>query len=134
MANRSPIGAAPISRPPIFKEFAGENVPQACVAITEPQPLFDPTRLKTTAVRTVRLPARRREVVDPGRRRRRAVYCRRGQLGGKPALFIIEVCGQRPDRQGGSEHGDSRRGVGARSNSAGVSVPLNARLARTKPK
>src|SRR5271156_6064593 len=32
--------------------FAGENVPQACVAIAEPQPLFDPTRLKTTAVRT----------------------------------------------------------------------------------
>ena len=25
-------------------EFAGENVPQACVAIAEPQPLFDPTR------------------------------------------------------------------------------------------
>ena len=26
-----------------LKEFAGENVPQACVAIAEPQPLFDPT-------------------------------------------------------------------------------------------
>ena len=35
-----------------LREFAGENVPQACVAIAEPQPLFDPTRLKTTAVRT----------------------------------------------------------------------------------
>ena len=35
-----------------LKEFAGENVPQACVAIAEPQPLFDPTALKTTAVRT----------------------------------------------------------------------------------
>src|ERR1700710_1784161 len=33
-------------------EFAGENVPQACVAIAEPQALFDPTALKTTAVRT----------------------------------------------------------------------------------
>lgn len=32
-----------------LSEFAGDNVPQACVAITEPQPLFDPTRLKTTA-------------------------------------------------------------------------------------
>src|SRR5437764_1103124 len=37
-----------------LKEFAGENVPQACVAIAEPQPLFDPTALKTTAVRTPR--------------------------------------------------------------------------------
>src|ERR1700753_2428450 len=35
-----------------LKEFAGENVPQACVAIAEPHPLFDPTALKTTAVRT----------------------------------------------------------------------------------
>src|ERR1700752_1981249 len=33
-------------------EFAGENVPQACLAIAEPGPLFHPTRLKTTAVRT----------------------------------------------------------------------------------
>ena len=33
-------------------EFAGENVPQACVAIAEPHALFDPTALKTTAVRT----------------------------------------------------------------------------------
>ena len=32
-----------------LKEFAGENVPQACFAIAEPQPLFDPTMLKTTA-------------------------------------------------------------------------------------
>ena len=32
-----------------LKEFAGENVPQACVAITEPHALFDPTALKTTA-------------------------------------------------------------------------------------
>ncbi|HVQ97735.1 MAG TPA: acyl-CoA dehydrogenase family protein, partial [Mycobacterium sp.] len=33
-------------------EFAGDNVPQACLAIAEPQPLFDPTHLKTTATRT----------------------------------------------------------------------------------
>ena len=33
-------------------EFAGQNVPQACVAIAEPHPLFDPTALRTTAVRT----------------------------------------------------------------------------------
>ena len=35
-----------------LNEFAGENVPQACVAIAEPRPLFDPTRLATTATRT----------------------------------------------------------------------------------
>ena len=33
-------------------EFAGQNVPQACVAIVEPHALFDPTALRTTAVRT----------------------------------------------------------------------------------
>ena len=35
-----------------LKEFAGEHVPQACLAIAEPHALFDPTMLKTTAVRT----------------------------------------------------------------------------------
>lgn len=35
-----------------LKEFAGDNVPQACVAIAEPHALFDPTALRTTAVRT----------------------------------------------------------------------------------
>ena len=35
-----------------LKDFAGEKVPQSCVAIAEPHPLFDPTSLKTTAVRT----------------------------------------------------------------------------------
>lgn len=59
----------------------------------------------------VRLPARRREVVDPGRRRRRAVYCRRA-AGRQARTVHCRVRGQRPDRQGGSEHGDSRRGVG----------------------
>jgi alkylation response protein AidB-like acyl-CoA dehydrogenase len=35
-----------------LREFAAENVPQACLAIAEPHALFDPTALKTTAVRT----------------------------------------------------------------------------------
>ena len=35
-----------------LKEFAGDNVPQACLTIAEPHPLFDPTMLKTIAVRT----------------------------------------------------------------------------------
>ena len=34
--------------------FAGENVPQACVAITEPHPLFDPTLLDAPVVAEVR--------------------------------------------------------------------------------
>ncbi len=74
----------------------------------------------------VRLPARRREVVDPGRRRRRAVYCRRA-AGRQARTVHCRVRGQRPDRQGGSEHGDSRRGVGP-GRTLRVSVPLNARL------
>ncbi|MBV8965993.1 MAG: acyl-CoA/acyl-ACP dehydrogenase, partial [Mycobacteriaceae bacterium] len=73
-----------------LKEFAGENVPQACVAIAEPQPLFDPTALKTTAVRT------------PGGYRLRGVkslvpaatdaelFIVGAQFNGKPALFIVE--------------------------------------------
>ena len=61
-----------------LKEFAGENVPQACLAIAEPHALFDPTVLKTTAVRTPeRLPARRRQVAGAGRRGRRIVHRRR---------------------------------------------------------
>ena len=60
-----------------LKEFAGDNVPQACVAIAEPHPLFDPTALKTTAVRT---PSGYRldgvKSLGPGRRRRRIVHCR----------------------------------------------------------
>ena len=52
--------------------------PQACVAIAEPHALFDPTALKTTAVRTPeRLPARRRQVAGAGRRGRRTVHHRR---------------------------------------------------------
>ena len=55
-----------------LKEFAGDNVPQACVAIAEPQPLFDPTALKTTAVRTpsgYRLDGVKSLVPGGGRRR-----------------------------------------------------------------
>src|SRR6201986_4372672 len=47
----TPWGSAG-ERAPSPQESASENVPQACLAIAEPQPLFDPTALKTTAVRT----------------------------------------------------------------------------------
>lgn len=71
-------------------EFAGENVPQACVVVSEPHALFDPTNLKTTAMRT------------PGGYRLTGVkslvpaaadaelFVVAAQLNGKPALFIVE--------------------------------------------
>ena len=71
-------------------EFAGKKVPQACLAIAEPHALFDPTALKTTAVRT------------PGGYRLSGVkslvpaaadaelFIVAAQLNGKPALFIVE--------------------------------------------
>jgi alkylation response protein AidB-like acyl-CoA dehydrogenase len=110
-----------------LKEFAGENVPQACVAIAEPQPLFDPTRLKTTAVRTpsgYRLDgvkslvpaAADAELIIVG-----------AQLNGKPALFIVES-----SAKGLTVKADPSMGIRAaalgRVELSGVSVPLSARL------
>ncbi|HWF29805.1 MAG TPA: acyl-CoA dehydrogenase family protein [Mycobacterium sp.] len=108
-------------------EFAGENVPQACVTIAEPQPLFDPTRLKTTAVR-----------IPSG-------YCLDGvkslvpaaadaelfiigaQLNGKPALFIVES-----STKGLTVKADPSMGIRSAAlghvELSGVSLPLNARL------
>src|SRR6516162_3532747 len=73
-----------------LREFAGENVPQACVAIAEPQPLFDPTRLKTTAVRTpsgYRLDGVKSLVPAAADAE---LFIVGAQLNGKPALFIVE--------------------------------------------
>jgi alkylation response protein AidB-like acyl-CoA dehydrogenase len=73
-----------------LKEFAGENVPQACVAIAEPQPLFDPTALKTTAVRTpsgYRLNGVKSLVPAAANAE---LFIVGAQLSGKPALFIVE--------------------------------------------
>lgn len=71
-------------------EFAGENVPQACVAITEPHALFDPTALKTTAVRTpsgYRLSGVKSLVPAAADAE---LFIIGAQLNGKPALFIVE--------------------------------------------
>ncbi|MCV7251871.1 acyl-CoA dehydrogenase family protein [Mycobacterium hackensackense] len=71
-------------------EFAGENVPQACVAITEPHALFDPTALKTTAVRTpsgYRLSGVKSLVPAAADAE---IFIIGAQLNGKPALFIVE--------------------------------------------
>jgi alkylation response protein AidB-like acyl-CoA dehydrogenase len=73
-----------------LKEFSGENVPQACVAIAEPHPLFDPTALKTTAVRTpsgYRLDGVKSLVPATANAE---LFVVAAQLNGKPALFIVE--------------------------------------------
>ncbi|MGD9517207.1 acyl-CoA dehydrogenase family protein, partial [Mycolicibacterium sp.] len=74
-----------------LKEFSGDNVPQACVAIAEPHPLFDPTALKTTAVRTpsgYRLDGVKSLVPAAADAE---VLIIAAQLNGKPALFIVEA-------------------------------------------
>ncbi len=110
-----------------LKEFAGENVPQACLAIAEPQPLFDPTMLKTTAVRTpsgYRLDGVKSLVPAAADAE---LFIVAAQLNGKPALFIVES-----DSEGVSVKAD--RSMGLRAAALGrvelnkVSVPLSARL------
>src|ERR1700759_1616875 len=110
-----------------LKEFAGEHVPQACVAIAEPQPLFDPTRLKTTAVRTpsgYRLDGVKSLVPAAADAE---VFVIGAQLNGKPALFIVES-----SAKGLTVTADPSMGI--RAAALGkieldrVTVPLSARL------
>jgi alkylation response protein AidB-like acyl-CoA dehydrogenase len=110
-----------------LKEFAGENVPQACVAIAEPQPLFDPTRLKTTAVRTpsgYRLDGVKSLVPAAADAE---LFIIGAQLNGKPALFIVES-----SAKGVTVKPDPSMGIRAaalgRVELSGVTVPLVARL------
>jgi len=110
-----------------LSEFAGDNVPQACVAITEPHPLFDPTMLKTTAVRTpsgYRIDGVKSLVPAAGSCELLIVAA---QLDGRPTMFIVETSSQgvtvKPDPS-----------MGIRAAALGqveldkVSVPLSARL------
>jgi len=108
-------------------EFAGDNVPQACVAIAEPHPLFDPTMLKTTAVRTpsgYRLDGVKSLVPAAGSCE---LFVVAAQLNGRPALFIVEAASA-----GVSVTTD--RSMGIRAAALGqvvldkVSVPLDALL------
>jgi alkylation response protein AidB-like acyl-CoA dehydrogenase len=110
-----------------LKEFAGENVPQACVAIAEPQPLFDPTALKTTAVRTpsgYRLDGVKSLVPAAANAE---LFVVAAQLNGKPALFIVES-----SSTGLTVKADPSMGI--RAAALGhveldhVSVPVTARL------
>ena len=110
-----------------LKEFAGDNVPQACVAIAEPHPLFDPTMLKTTAVRTpggYRLDGVKSLVPAAADAE---LFIVAAQFNGKPALFIVES-----DTAGVTVKTD--RSMGLRAAGIGqveldkVTVPLSARL------
>ena len=110
-----------------LKEFAGENVPQACVAIAEPQPLFDPTALKTTAVRT---PSGYRidgikSLVPAAMNAELLIVA--AQLNGKPALFIVESAAK-----GLTVTADPSMGIRAAALGTveldRVTVPLSARL------
>ncbi len=108
-------------------DFAGDDVPQAAVVIAEPRPLFDPFDLRTRAVRSpsgyllngvkAMVPA--------------AASCELfivgAQLGGRPALFIVES-----DSRGLVVEADPSMGVRAaglgRLNLTNVSVPESALL------
>ncbi len=107
--------------------FAGDNVPQACVAIAEPQPLFDPTRLTTTAVRTpsgYRLDGVKSLVPAAADAE---LFIVGAQLNGRPALFLVESAAA-----GLTVTADPSMGIRAaalgRVELSGVSVPLSARL------
>ena len=108
-------------------EFAGENVPQACVAIAEPQPLFDPTALKTIAVRTpsgYRLDGVKSLVPAAADAE---LFIVGAQLNGKPTLFIVEASAQGLTVQADPSMG-IRAGALGRVELDKVTVPLNARL------
>jgi alkylation response protein AidB-like acyl-CoA dehydrogenase len=107
--------------------FAGEQVPQACVAIAEPHPLFDPTALKTTAVRTpsgYRITGGKSLVPAAADAE---LFIVAAQLNGKPALFIVES-----DSEGLTVTADPSMGVRAaalgRVELDNVAVPLHNRL------
>src|SRR6516165_10272987 len=108
-------------------EFAGENVPQACLAIAEPRPLFDATRLQTTAVRTpsgYRLDGVKSLVPAAADAE---LFIVGAQLNGRPALFIVES-----STKGLTVKADPSMGIRAAAlgqvELSGVSVPLDARL------
>ncbi|ANI38940.1 acyl-CoA dehydrogenase family protein [Mycolicibacterium vaccae] len=110
-----------------LKEFAGDNVPQGCVAIAEPHALFDPTALKTTAVRTpsgYRLDGVKSLVPAAADAE---IFIIAAQLNGRPALFVVEA-----DTAGLTVSPDPSMGIRAaalgRVELDKVTVPLSARL------
>lgn len=108
-------------------DFAGESVPQACLAIAEPHPLFDPTALKTTAVRTpsgYRLDGAKSLVVAA---KDAELLIVAAQLNGKPALFIVESSSKGLTVTPDPSMGIRAAGLG-KIELDNVSVPLSARL------
>ena len=110
-----------------LKEFAGEHVPQACLVIAEPHALFDPTSLKTTAVRTpsgYRLDGVKSLVPAAADAE---LFVVAAQLNGRPAMFIVEASSPgltvTPDRSMGI-----RAAALGRIELNKVSVPDDARL------
>lgn len=110
-----------------LEEFAGETVPQACVAIAEPHALFDPTALMTTAVRTpsgYRLDGVKSLVPAAADAE---VFIIAAAVSGRPALFIVES-----DTKGLTVKADPSMGIRAaalgRVELDKVTVPLSARL------
>ena len=110
-----------------LKEFAGENVPQACVAIAEPHALFDPTALRTTAVRPpggYRLSGVKSLVPAAAQAE---LFIVAAQLNGKPAMFIVEA-----SAAGVTVKADPSMGIRAAALGQieldDVMVPLNGRL------
>jgi len=108
-------------------DFAGEHVPQACVAIAEPQALFDPMALKATAVRTpsgYRLHGVKSLVPAAADAE---LFIVGAQLNGKPALFIVES-----SSRGLTLKADPSMGIRAAALGQveldNVTVPLGARL------
>lgn len=110
-----------------LNEFAGEKPPQACVAITEPHALFDPTKLKTTAVRTpsgYRIDGVKSLVPAAADAE---LFIVAAQFNGRPAMFIVEA-----SSQGVSVTAD--RSMGIRAAALGqvrfdqVIVPESARI------
>lgn len=70
--------------------FAGDDVPQACVVITEPRALFDPFALQTKAVRSpsgYRLTGVKSLVPAAGSAE---LFVVAAELDGKPSLFLVE--------------------------------------------
>lgn len=110
-----------------LKEFAGESVPQSCVAIAEPHALFDPTALKTTAVRTpsgYRIDGVKSLVPAAADAE---LFVVAAQLNGRPSMFIVEA-----NSPGITVTEDRSMGIRAaalgRVEFAKVSVPEDAKL------
>ncbi len=110
-----------------LKEFSGSNIPQSCVAIAEPQPLFDPTALKTIAIRTpsgFRLDGVKSLVPAAADAE---LFIVAAKLNGKPTLFIVEASAKGLTIKADPSMGIRGAALG-RLELDKVSVPLSARL------